>query len=162
MKTLKSINNFNIEERQMICQIINRFGDDTHPICDEETFDGFAIDYLKSIMNKSKFTNAQFSNYANKLITSIQLKLIRIISKPVELPTGELYHMDTKQPSIETNLEQLRCGECGQKKHELFIRDNGEIITECITCKTKSVITLTKPKITIEFHENSTGRLAVY
>ena len=63
---------------------------------------------------------------------------------------------------METNLEQLRCGQCGQKKHELFIRPNGEIITECITCKTKSVITLTKPQITIEFHENSTGRLAKF
>jgi hypothetical protein len=51
--------------------------------------------------------------------------------------------------AIETGLQQLRCGECGETKHNLFIRRNGEIIAECIKCKSQSEIVITEPKIII-------------
>ena len=159
MKTLKSINNFNIEERQMICQIINRFGDDTHPICDEETFDGFAIDYLKSIMNKSKFTNTQFSDYANKLITSIQVKLSSQKSPEDKL---DIVYPSAGSAGLEAGLEQFKCGQCGEIHHTLFRKPNNDIVAECTQCKSKSLITFTEPKIIIKFYGDSSGCLAVY
>lgn len=54
---------------------------------------------------------------------------------------------------MEAGLKDLKCGVCGEKNHELFLRASGEIITECTKCKTRSLITLTQPKINIEFLE---------
>jgi hypothetical protein len=53
-----------------------------------------------------------------------------------------------------TNLKQLKCGECGESKHLLFIEpsSNGEIIVECINCKSQSKITVTHPKIEIRYN----------
>jgi len=50
---------------------------------------------------------------------------------------------------METKIEQLKCGECGEEKHKLYLRPSGEIITECVKCKSQSVIKITEPKITI-------------
>lgn len=52
--------------------------------------------------------------------------------------------------AIETGLQQLRCGECGETKHNLFVRPNGEIITECTKCNSQSEIVITKPEIQIK------------
>jgi hypothetical protein len=41
---------------------------------------------------------------------------------------------------METNIKQLRCGECGESRHEIYQRESGEIITECIKCKSQSEI----------------------
>jgi len=67
---------------------------------------------------------------------------------------GELLHRKT-----ETGLQQLRCGECGETKHNLFIRLNGEIIAECIKCKSQSEIVITEPKIVIK---NNAGSGTLY
>lgn len=50
---------------------------------------------------------------------------------------------------METNLEQLECGQCGTKKHFVYQRENGEIILECIKCRSTSEIKITQPKIVI-------------
>jgi acyl carrier protein len=50
---------------------------------------------------------------------------------------------------METNLKQLRCGECGETKHNLYQRPNGEVIAECIKCGSQSEIVITEPKIAI-------------
>ena len=62
---------------------------------------------------------------------------------------------------METNIQQLGCGQCGEKKHELYLRPNGEIIVECIKCKSTSDITVTNPKIVIG-HVNGDGTLCVF
>ena len=63
--------------------------------------------------------------------------------------------------AIETNLQQLRCGECGEVKHNLFIRPNGEIIAECTKCKSQSEIIFTKPKIEIRNYAGG-GTLCIF
>ena len=63
---------------------------------------------------------------------------------------------------METNLKQLRCGECGEPKHRLFIRENGEIIAECIECKSQTEITIhNKPKIVLS-NLSGDGSLCVF
>ena len=48
---------------------------------------------------------------------------------------------------METNLKQLKCGECSNDKHLLYQRKNGEMIAECSKCKSQTEIITTKPKI---------------
>ncbi len=50
---------------------------------------------------------------------------------------------------METNIEQLKCGQCGNEKHLIYQRENGEILIECIECESTSQIIITKPKIKI-------------
>lgn len=63
---------------------------------------------------------------------------------------------------MEINLEQLKCGECGEKRHELYLRPNGEIIVECIKCDSKSIIKIHgEPEIQIRNH-SGLGTICVY
>lgn len=62
---------------------------------------------------------------------------------------------------METNISQLKCGECSEETHLIYIRENGEIITECIKCKSMSEITCTEPKITIN-NLNGNGTLCIF
>lgn len=62
---------------------------------------------------------------------------------------------------MEENLKQLRCGECGGKKHSLYIRENNEIIAKCVMCKSTSEIVTTKPEILIN-HLDGNGTLCVF
>ena len=50
---------------------------------------------------------------------------------------------------METNIEQLKCGQCRNDKHLIYQRENGEILIECIECESTSQITITKPIIQI-------------
>jgi len=62
---------------------------------------------------------------------------------------------------MEIKLEELKCGECGNEKHKLYLRPNGEIITECCKCKCQSEIIVTKPEIKIRNNFGS-GTLCVF
>jgi NAD-dependent SIR2 family protein deacetylase len=62
---------------------------------------------------------------------------------------------------METKLEQLRCGQCGEKKHKLYLRPNGEIVVECVNCKSRSEITITHPKIVIG-HNDGDGTICIF
>ena len=42
------------EEKNMVSSLINRFGDDEHPHCDDSSFDYFNIEYVKEIIAKNK------------------------------------------------------------------------------------------------------------
>jgi hypothetical protein len=56
--------------------------------------------------------------------------------------------------------EPMSCGECGEKNHRLYLV--GEtIVTECIQCKSKSIITVTKPELDIQCDEDSPGTICV-
>lgn len=48
---------------------------------------------------------------------------------------------------METNIEQLKCGQCGGENHKVYTRPNGELITECCNCKSQTEIVITQPKI---------------
>ena len=63
--------------------------------------------------------------------------------------------------TMETKIEQLRCGECGESKHYLFIRPNGEVIAECPKCKSQTEIVMSEPKIVLR-NNSGMGTLCVY
>ena len=50
----------------------------------------------------------------------------------------------------DSNLKRLRCGDCEEKKHTLFLDKKGNVIAKCTKCDSESIITIVKPKITIE------------
>jgi len=62
---------------------------------------------------------------------------------------------------MELKLEELKCGQCGEPKHYLYLRNNGEIITECINCKSQSEIVISEPKIKIR-NNSGLGTLCVF
>jgi len=62
---------------------------------------------------------------------------------------------------METDIKLLRCGGCGETKHELYIRPNGEVIAECLKCKSQSEIVIRKPEIIIQ-HNAGDGTLCVF
>jgi len=62
---------------------------------------------------------------------------------------------------MEEKIEQLKCGQCGNEKHKLYIRPNGEIIVECIECESQSQIIMKKPEIIIR-NNSGLGTICVY
>jgi hypothetical protein len=70
--------NFNTEQKKFIGLIINQFGTGQHPLCSPNTFDGFAVSYLKEIMGGKKFQKAinHLSADGKKLLNEIYEKLL--------------------------------------------------------------------------------------
>lgn len=62
---------------------------------------------------------------------------------------------------MEVDIQQFRCGSCGEKKHELYIKPTGEVLVECIKCRNVSIISITEPKLKIENHRGD-GCIAVF
>jgi hypothetical protein len=64
---------------------------------------------------------------------------------------------------METGIKQFRCGSCGEKKHELYIKPTGEILVECCNpkCKNVSMIAVSIPKITVSNYSGD-GCIAVF
>lgn len=62
---------------------------------------------------------------------------------------------------METNVKRLRCGECDEEKHLLYVRQNGEILTECTKCGSISEIVVTNPEIIIN-NISGSGTLCVF
>lgn len=46
-----------------------------------------------------------------------------------------------------TNLKELKCGECGDELHRLYLKENGAIMVECVACLCKTDIDITPAKI---------------
>ena len=63
---------------------------------------------------------------------------------------------------METNVQQYRCGSCGGTKYELYKSKKHDLIIECFECKSTSVISISQPKISIDFGEDSQGRIAIF
>lgn len=66
-------------------------------------------------------------------------------------------------------MTQLRCGGCGQARHEIY-QDDDVLVAVCCDCKAKSVIEV-QTKIRIEWpsnssvadkHEDGSGKLAEF
>ena len=68
---------FNQDEINLSCSIINKFGDGQHPWADSENYHGFAIDYLKKLVEKVRSTKAdeKLSDLGKTTLTSIEEKL---------------------------------------------------------------------------------------
>ena len=62
---------------------------------------------------------------------------------------------------MEEDLKKLRCGQCSQSKHEMYLRPNQEVIAVCTECKSASEIKTTNPKVVIN-HLSGDGTLCVY
>jgi hypothetical protein len=62
---------------------------------------------------------------------------------------------------MEENIKQFKCGECGEAHHTLYSNPKGEILSECINCKSVSVITFTTPKLTVD-HVSGNGTLCIF
>ena len=62
---------------------------------------------------------------------------------------------------MDADLKQLKCGSCGETKHELYVKPTGEVLVECITCWNVSMISVSEPKIIINNHRGD-GCIAVY
>jgi len=63
---------------------------------------------------------------------------------------------------METGLETMRCGGCGESKHNIYTNSNDELFTECIKCKSVSKLTVSQPKIIINWTDNSEGQLCKF
>lgn len=74
MNKLNTID-FTVEEKKFICAIINKFGIDDHPYCDEDTFNYFTVDYLLKLINSINFKTTSLTNLGEELIVSIESKL---------------------------------------------------------------------------------------
>lgn len=47
--------NLNAEQRGLVSSIINRFGDGQHPVCEEQTYNGFYLTYFQKIIKRKIF-----------------------------------------------------------------------------------------------------------
>lgn len=57
MEKVESLYHLNLtkDHKQLACSIINRFGKMQHPVADLNTIDGFAISYLKELIESEEF-----------------------------------------------------------------------------------------------------------
>jgi hypothetical protein len=57
MEKVETLYHLNLtkEHKQLARFIINRFGTGQHPVADSQTIDGFAISYLKELINGQEF-----------------------------------------------------------------------------------------------------------
>lgn len=65
------------EQKELSCSIINRFGTGQHPVADESTYDGFAVDYLRELLLKPEFLASEknLSDVGKKTLEEIRAKL---------------------------------------------------------------------------------------
>lgn len=63
---------------------------------------------------------------------------------------------------METDLQKYRCGACGDDKYHIYRNSKGELITECMGCESTTLVTLTEPKITLEWHGDSNGMMCIF
>lgn len=63
-----------------------------------------------------------------------------------------------------TNIKKAGCGDCGNQTFHIYGTkgETDKLIAECTSCKNTSVITITAPKIDIQFGEDSKGIISFY
>jgi hypothetical protein len=59
------------------------------------------------------------------------------------------------------DLKKGECGDCGNDKFQIFKQKDvdDQFVCECTKCKNTSIITLSRPKLEIEWGEDSKGIL---
>jgi uncharacterized Zn finger protein len=62
---------------------------------------------------------------------------------------------------MEIDLKQLKCGQCGNDRHRLYQRPNGEIISECIKCGSTTEIVISEPEIKLN-NLSGLGTLCIF
>jgi uncharacterized Zn finger protein len=63
---------------------------------------------------------------------------------------------------MKTSKQQLSCGECGNRTHELYQGKRGKIYVECTRCNNVSVISVLTPRIDISPAPGYTAQLAPF
>jgi hypothetical protein len=58
------------------------------------------------------------------------------------------------------NSKLMMCGACGCESFSVY-NDNKSLYTECKVCKSVSEVTISKPKLTIEWTDNAQGILCI-
>jgi transcription elongation factor Elf1 len=60
-----------------------------------------------------------------------------------------------------TNLNKADCGGCGNDKFEVYYLDNNDksIVLECTECKSTTEITVSEPKLKVNFYNDSMARV---
>ena len=74
VETLKHLN-LNDEEIKFASYIINHHGSGQHPVADEQTINGFTIEYLQELLIKVTEKNPKMSDFAKGLVQSISEKI---------------------------------------------------------------------------------------
>lgn len=74
VETLKHLN-LNDEEIKFASYIINHHGSGQHPVADEQTINGFTIEYLQELLIKVVEKNPKMSDFAKGLVQSIEEKI---------------------------------------------------------------------------------------
>ena len=61
-------------------------------------------------------------------------------------------------------LEKYKCGGCGNDNYNIYKEEdsNTRIITECTKCKSQTEITVTQPKIELNWGESGDGIMAIF
>jgi hypothetical protein len=72
--------NLTDDEKRFANFVINHYGSGQHPVADEHTFDGFAIEYLKELLNKIG-EGPKLSDVAKSLAQSISEKINNYVTK---------------------------------------------------------------------------------
>lgn len=62
---------------------------------------------------------------------------------------------------IHFNPQLMSCGECGEDTHRVFQTDKGYLI-ECLKCRSQTFLSVSIPKINLEWVEGSPGQLTVF
>ena len=57
--------------------------------------------------------------------------------------------------------KKMKCGSCGNDKHVLYIKDNGNVIVKCTQCENQSVIKPRPAELTINNHKGD-GCICVF
>ena len=79
METLDTLyfKNLTFEEKELAASIINRFGTGQHPCAEVDNLNGFAVSYLKEILDSNEFKGAaaNLSELGKKTLEELQAKL---------------------------------------------------------------------------------------
>lgn len=59
---------------------------------------------------------------------------------------------------MNTNAQKMACGNCGHESFSIYTDKQGDLIAECNSCKSTTIITVTS-KIKLDWGEKSDGIL---
>ena len=65
---------------------------------------------------------------------------------------------------MKENLQKFRCGGCGNDSYRVYQQEGNiqQLFSECIKCKSITIIEVTKPKIDLKWDDGADGIMCVY